>query len=280
MACFSPTLIASGPKASMPAGSQERVELVAGRAVPVPQHANAEGGGEPSLHPVAELVGGIAVHADDLADLGGRHAVAQLEVEDLGVALAQRLDGLARRAWRSRSRPARRRDPPRGRGGSRRRSLAARRWARNRSPRSPPSSGRRRAGCGFAVGAVVGGVAGDAQEPPAERVGVVELGEAAPRGEEGVLGDLGGRVVVANDAPDEVEDPVEPQVVELAEGAVVAVERSRGPGPCSRARSAARARSRSSGSSWSDSIVPSWTISSSSGSGVGSRRTRGRIHLP
>jgi hypothetical protein len=68
-------------------------DLARRRATP-PQDPGPDGGLEPALQPVHELVGGVAVHAHYVADLGGRQAVTELEVEDLDVALGQGLGRL------------------------------------------------------------------------------------------------------------------------------------------------------------------------------------------
>ena len=65
-------------------------------------------------------------------------------------------------------------------------------------------------------------VAGDAQEPSAERVDVLEVVEIAPRGEEGVLRDIGRGFGVAQYAEGEIVHTVEPAVVELSERGAVA----------------------------------------------------------
>ncbi len=64
---------------------------------------------------------------------------------------------------------------------------------------------------------VEGPVAAGAEQPAAEAFRVVELVEALPRREEDVLGDLGGGVVVADDVAGDVVDPVEPALEEGAE---------------------------------------------------------------
>ena len=77
----------------------------------------------------------------------------------------------------------------------------------------------------LAVEPVERSIAGDAPHPPAERPGLLEVAEPLPGDEEHVLGDLGGDVAVAHDAPRDVVHRVEPAVEQPAERLLVATAR-------------------------------------------------------
>ena len=179
-------------------------QTAARRCAVAPEHPRAHRAAEPLLHPVHELVGRVAVHADDLGDRGRREIVAQREVEHFAVAVAERVG----------RRPQQRGDL--GVFGDARGIVEARESIFG--PRLRPfDHGKLRFVDGsrallFAL-AVERAVVGDTQQPPAERVLVVQRGDVVPGRKECVLGDVGRGLAVPQDPVREVVDAVEPVVV-------------------------------------------------------------------
>ena len=142
---------------------------------------------------VHHLVGGVAVGADDVGDLGGCHPEAQREIEHLAVSLAQCLGGAPHQV------------------GDLVVLRRARRIVGRRHTVLDAEPGRRRArrGAVRSIMAIVSGspgvlrarapemierpVARDAQQPAAEHLGPVERGELLPRSQERVLRHVGRR---------------------------------------------------------------------------------------
>ncbi|MEZ5205836.1 MAG: hypothetical protein R2690_02360 [Acidimicrobiales bacterium] len=222
-----------------PGAGQRGAQLGAGRCAVTPQDPGAHGAIEPATHPVHQLVGGVAVHAEHVADLGRAHAVAQLEVQDLGVPFTQRLDRAPQQrrglvvlgdAGRVVERAEAVLDAEAGRPGVARAERTAGAGAHDGHPGVVE-----RRGALLAFASVEGLVAADPQDPSAERARVGEVVDVAPRREEAVLGDLGRHLVVAHDAAGDVEATVEPGVVEAAERVGVAAAGLGDPGGVARA---------------------------------------------
>ena len=91
--CLTASRTASGPNASTSARLELGAQPRARGDTAAPQHASFDRAGEPLAYAVDELVGGVAVETDDVGDLRGRQTVAQLQVDDLAVAFAERVGG-------------------------------------------------------------------------------------------------------------------------------------------------------------------------------------------
>ena len=187
-------------------------EVATLRFTAAPQHAGADRVTEADAGAVDHLVGGVAIGPDDFRHLGGREAVSQREVEHLGVALAECVDRFPHRAASSASAAS-----CAGSSSSSTRSSAC---VRSIIAMVSVSTGCTRRGRATLVERTV---ARDAQQPATERARVVEIAEGSPRGQERVLHDVTGRLLVVRDPERQVVHPREPPFVERPERVGIAL---------------------------------------------------------
>ncbi len=174
-----------GHRRGVEAVADERGELRTARPPAVPQDVRADRRAEPRPQAEQELVGVVGGDAEFVGDLGRGEPVPQVQVEQARVAFAQGHGSCV--------------DQPVAIGGGDDVTRVA-----------GPACGDGAAGAGIEQVAhrlallrpgsavplepVEGPVAGDAQQPPAERVDLFEPVDAFPGGDEGVLRDVGSGV--------------------------------------------------------------------------------------
>ena len=138
-------------------------------------------------------MGAVGRDAQLLGDLARRQPVTQVQVEDAGVAGAEGGGRGPRRTSASSARAAA--------------SPASSPWSVRRSTISVVSSSPRGTDRRSRSRRLSARLRPDAQHPATERLGLLEPGEPRPGGQEGVLGDLGRHLPVADDAVGDVEHP-------------------------------------------------------------------------